>query len=84
MAWCCWSRWSRAAFVFEDATKGGVVARDSVEKGLAMGTGVLAGYPVVDVKQPDLRVVPRRGLLGDGVPHGGDLRLPGGRAQGAR
>ena len=42
-------------FVFEDATKGGVVPREyipSVEKGLreAMGTGVLAGYPVVDIK----------------------------------
>ncbi len=41
--------------MFEDATKGGVVPREyipSVEKGLreAMGTGVLAGYPVVDVK----------------------------------
>ncbi len=44
-----------SGFVFEDATKGGVVPREyipSVEKGLreAMGTGVLAGYPVVDVK----------------------------------
>jgi elongation factor G len=42
-------------FVFEDATKGGVVPREyipSVEKGLreAMNTGVLAGYPVVDIK----------------------------------
>lgn len=42
-------------FEFEDATKGGVVPREfipSVEKGLreAMNTGVLAGYPVVDVK----------------------------------
>ncbi len=40
---------------FEDATKGGVVPREyipSVEKGLreAMNSGVLAGYPVVDVK----------------------------------
>ncbi|STW78507.1 translation elongation factor G [Klebsiella michiganensis] len=44
-----------SGFVFEDATKGGVVPREyipSVEKGLreAMGTGVLAGYPVVDIK----------------------------------
>lgn len=44
-----------SGFVFEDATKGGVVPREyipSVEKGLreAMNTGVLAGYPVVDVK----------------------------------
>ncbi|MEZ6874901.1 elongation factor G [Enterobacter sp. KBR-315C3_2022] len=44
-----------SGFQFEDATKGGVVPREyipSVEKGLreAMNTGVLAGYPVVDVK----------------------------------
>ena len=44
-----------SGFKFEDATKGGVVPREyipSVEKGLreAMNTGVLAGYPVVDVK----------------------------------
>lgn len=42
-----------SGFVFEDATKGGVVPREyipSVEKGLreAMNTGVLAGYPVAD------------------------------------
>ncbi|PWC09742.1 elongation factor G [Brenneria roseae subsp. americana] len=42
-------------FTFEDATKGGVVPREfipSVEKGVreAMMTGVLAGYPIVDVK----------------------------------
>ncbi|MBJ7220310.1 MULTISPECIES: elongation factor G [unclassified Brenneria] len=42
-------------FAFEDATKGGVVPREfipSVEKGVreAMMTGVLAGYPIVDVK----------------------------------
>jgi elongation factor G len=44
-----------SGFRFEDATKGGVVPREfipSVEKGLreAMNSGVLAGYPVVDVK----------------------------------
>ncbi|WP_058840984.1 elongation factor G [Enterobacter asburiae] len=44
-----------SCFKFEDATKGGVVPREyipSVEKGLreAMNSGVLAGYPVVDVK----------------------------------
>lgn len=44
-----------SGFKFEDATKGGVVPREyipSVEKGLreAMSNGVLAGYPVVDVK----------------------------------
>ncbi|MCG7365547.1 elongation factor G [Pantoea sp. ACRSH] len=42
-------------FVFEDATKGGVVPREyipSVEKGIreALNTGVIAGYPIVDVK----------------------------------
>jgi len=42
-------------FTFVDATKGGVVPREylpAVEKGLvdALNTGVLAGYPVVDVK----------------------------------
>lgn len=42
-------------FAFEDATKGGVVPREfipSVEKGIreALNNGVLAGYPVVDVK----------------------------------
>ncbi len=44
-----------SGFTFVDATKGGVVPREyipSVEKGLreAMNSGVLAGYPVVDVK----------------------------------
>ena len=44
-----------SGFAFVDATKGGVVPREyipSVEKGLreAINTGVLAGYPVVDVK----------------------------------
>jgi len=42
-------------FAFEDATKGGVVPREfipSVEKGIreALNSGVLAGYPVVDLK----------------------------------
>ncbi|MDX6022271.1 elongation factor G [Scandinavium sp. V105_16] len=46
---------SGSGFSFEDATKGGVVPREyipSVEKGLreAMNSGVLAGYPVVDLK----------------------------------
>jgi elongation factor G len=44
-----------SGFVFEDATKGGVVPREfipSVEKGIreALNSGVLAGYPVVDLK----------------------------------
>ena len=42
-------------FVFEDATKGGVVPREyipSVEKGIreALNSGVIAGYPIVDLK----------------------------------
>ncbi|OWS73166.1 elongation factor G [Pantoea sp. VS1] len=44
-----------SGFAFEDATKGGVVPREfipSVEKGIreALSSGVLAGYPVVDIK----------------------------------
>jgi len=44
-----------AGFAFEDATKGGVVPREfipSVEKGIreALNSGVLAGYPVLDIK----------------------------------
>lgn len=46
---------SGGGFIFEDATKGGVVPKEfipSVEKGIrdALTTGVVAGYPVVDVK----------------------------------
>ena len=42
-------------FVFEDMIKGGVVPREyisSVEQGAkeALVTGVVAGYPVIDVK----------------------------------
>jgi elongation factor G len=44
-----------AGFEFVDAIKGGVVPREyipAVEKGVieAMGSGVIAGYPVIDVK----------------------------------
>ncbi|MFH8134941.1 elongation factor G [Pantoea osteomyelitidis] len=44
-----------SGFKFEDATKGGVVPREfipSVEKGIreALNNGILAGYPVVDLK----------------------------------
>ncbi|QII37718.1 elongation factor G [Rouxiella badensis] len=46
---------SGKGFSFIDATKGGVVPREfipAVEKGVveALNTGILAGYPVVDVK----------------------------------
>ncbi|UMX81506.1 hypothetical protein MJ561_19615 [Klebsiella pneumoniae] len=51
----------------------------SVEKraARAMGTGVLAGYPVVDVKATPTFGSYHDVGLGDGVLHGGDLRLPG-------
>ena len=44
-----------SGFAFVDATKGGVVPREyipSVEKGIreALNSGVLAGYPIVDIK----------------------------------
>lgn len=44
-----------AGYQFVDAIKGGVVPREyipAVDKGIqeAMGTGVMAGYPVVDIK----------------------------------
>ena len=44
-----------SGFVFEDATRGGVVPREyipSVEKGIreALNSGVIAGYPIVDLK----------------------------------
>jgi len=44
-----------AGFAFADGTKGGVIPREympAIEKGVkeAMGSGVVAGYPVVDVK----------------------------------
>ncbi len=63
-------------FEFFDEIKGGVIPREfipAVEKGVleALNSGVLAGYPVVDVKvHADLRLVPRRRLVGKGVPHG--------------
>ena len=46
---------SGAGFVFEDRVKGGVIPREyisSVEQGIkeALETGILAGYPVIDVK----------------------------------
>ena len=56
-------------FVFENKIVGGSVPREyvpAVEKGIkeAMETGVLAGYPMVDIKVlPDGRLLPRGGLL---------------------
>ena len=42
-------------FIFEDASKGGVIPREfikAIELGIseAMGTGLIGGYPIVDVK----------------------------------
>jgi len=46
---------SGSGFVFEDCVKGGVIPREyisSVEQGIkeALETGILAGYPVIDLK----------------------------------
>ena len=55
--------------MFEDKVVGGVIPREyiaPVEQGIkeALENGVLAGYPMVDVKvRADLRLVPRRRLV---------------------
>ena len=60
-------------FDFVNKIKGGSIPSEfipAVEKGCeeAMGTGVKAGYPMVDVRVTlDRRQVPRHGLLGDRV-----------------
>ena len=63
----------------------------AVEKGLegVMGSGVLAGFPVVDLKvEPDRRRVARRRFVGDGVrnlrAHGAARGAAKGRAGAAR
>ena len=78
-------------FEFVDATKGGSIPRNfipSVEDGVkeAMETGVLAGYPMVDVRVAAARrQVPRGRLLGTGVQDRGlDGLSRGGRAGRAR
>ena len=64
-------------FEFVDAIKGGVVPREfipAVKKGIedTLPNGVLAGYPVVDVKViVDLRLVPRGGFERKRVQDGG-------------
>ena len=64
-------------FEFVDDVFGGAVPRNfipSVEKGVrdCMKKGILAGYPVVDHEGHALRrLLPRRGLLGHGVPDRG-------------
>ena len=78
-------------YAFVDGTKGGVIPREyipAIEKGVkeAMESGVLAGYPVVDVKSTrGLRLLSRRRLVGDrvqdrrldGLPRGHDQGLAG-------
>ena len=74
-----------SGFEFVDATKGGSIPRNfipSIEDGVkeAMETGVLAGYPMVDVQgHPARRQVSRGRLLGTGVQ---DRRFDG--LQGSR
>ena len=75
-------------FEFVDAIKGGVVPREfipAVKKGVedSLPNGVLAGYPVVDVKVTlHLRFVPRGRLERERVQDGGVVRLQGRLPQG--
>ena len=68
---------------FVDAVKGGRVPKEfipAVKKGIdeALNEGVLAGYPVVDVKATlHGRLVPRGGLERERVQDGRDLRFQG-------
>ena len=71
-------------YEFIDKISGGVIPKEyipAVDAGIqeALTTGVLAGYPTVDVRVPHLRLVPRRRLLGDGLQ---DRRLHGGERSG--
>ena len=74
-------------FVFEDKIVGGVIPREyigPVEQGIkeALENGVLAGYPMVDVKvAAGLRLVPRRRLERNGVQ---DRRLDGVQGSGQK
>ena len=74
-------------FEFVDAIKGGVVPREfipAVQKGIedTLPTGVLAGYPVVDVKVTLHFGVPRRGLQRKRLQAGGFDGVQGRHAQG--
>ena len=68
-------------FDFVNKIKGGAIPTEfipAVEQGIeeALGSGVKAGYPMVDVRvELDRRLLPRRRLLGDGLQ---DRRLDGG------
>ena len=71
-------------FEFENKVVGGAIPREyipAVERGVeeAMDSGVLAGYPMVDVRvTPARRLVPRRGFVGDGVQDRGLDGVQGG------
>ena len=75
-------------YQFDDEITGGRIPREfipSVDAGIqaAMTTGVLAGFPTVDVQgQPRRRLGPRRRLLGDGVQDRRHHGLPRGGPQG--
>ena len=78
-------------FVFENDIVGGVIPKEfipAIEKGVreAMARGVLAGFPLVDMKAPPLRrQLPRRRLERAGVRGRGVALLPGRRqARGPR
>ena len=81
-------------FEFVDEIKGGVIPREyipAVDSGIqeAMAGGVLAGYPLVDIRAtPHLRLVPRRRPLRDGVQDrgldGAQGSGPQGQARAAR
>jgi elongation factor G len=68
-----------AGFVFENKIVGGAVPKEyipGVEKGLSRsGRGVLAGFPVVDVKVACRRRLSRRRLVGARVRNRGARRL---------
>ncbi len=76
-------------YEFLDEIKGGVIPREyipAVDKGIqeTLKSGVLAGFPVVDVKvHSDVRFVPRRRLERKRIPHGRFDGVQGSDAQGA-
>ena len=75
-------------FVFENEIKGGAIPKEfikPIEQGIkeALETGILAGYPDDGRPRRALRrLVPRRGLLGDGLQDRRLDGLPGRREEG--